>query len=314
MGAPAPVFAPTFATTQSAPATYSSSHRLASATITTHGMPVLILATGEANPVNVGGWCRIHMERNGTRLGCTIQPESSAANENVPFSLHYVDDVVAGTYTYTLEMTDPNSAIEFSENSNSGPVFSVIELGTLTGATGAVGPTGPRGPAVDLNTGVGSTVVDASGMRISATSVAPVLGGGGFTANTVSSCFLADRFVVEYRVGWDGSQCTTGSGDYLIQLPTGVTFNTALDKNPVYTGVAWNPSVAAMAPYMISCEGGLVQPGSWNRVAYVVPYSAYAFRLFIDNNTVGGLQFWSSSFSPVTSGSSALILKFDLLA
>ena len=89
-----------------------------------------------------------------------------------------------------------------------------------------------------------------------------------------------------------------GSGDYLVNLPSGVLFKTTTNYNPTYTGAIWSPTISAMAPYYIPAVGGIVQSGIWNGLAFVVPYTSSSFRLAIDAG--GSFNFWGSGHYAAT--------------
>lgn len=98
-----------------------------SGSITTFGNPVLIMCSGDANPLSAGGWGIIQLYRGSTALCQTIQYESSAANENVPYNISCVDPVPAGTYTYYLKVNSmAGGNTKFGEDS--GPNLILVEL------------------------------------------------------------------------------------------------------------------------------------------------------------------------------------------
>lgn len=145
-------------------------------------------------------------------------------------------------------------------------------------------------------------------ISITATTTSPTI--SNTTMNQVSYQQIGDKYNLSYRLGW-GTGSTSGSGEYLVSLPSGLTFNTNTGYNPVYTGVVWSPSVSAMAPYMIPSSGGIVQSSSWNGTCYILPYDSTRFRVLVDNNLSGGLQQWSNSwYSMITDG--ALMLDFEI--
>jgi hypothetical protein len=110
---------------------------------------------------------------------------------------------------------------------------------------------------------------------------------------------LGDRVRLSYKMGW-AAGTGAGSGDYLVNLPSGVLFKTTTGYNPTYTGTLWSPTVSAMAPYLIPAEGGVVMSGIWNGLAFVMPYTSSSFRLIID---YGGFLAWGSShFAATTDG------------
>ena len=127
--------------------------------ITTTGAPVQISVTGEGNNANAGSWVRINLFRDNTAIGNAIQLESSAANENVPFAINFIDDVEADTYNYSVRVTTIAGG-NWTFGEAAGPVMNAVELtgfkgddgadgsnGTngTNGADGATGPTGPTG-------------------------------------------------------------------------------------------------------------------------------------------------------------------------
>jgi len=163
---------------------------------------------------------------------------------------------------------------------------------TITLVDGAEGPTGQTGPSPLLT----STPLQSS-ITIGATTTPPTL-----TTTTIQQVnttqLSSDQYRVRYRLGW--SSATAGSGEYLVSLPSGLTFRTAAGYHPIYTGTLWSPNVSTMAPYLIPCVGGVVQSGSWNGTAYVVPYSATQFRVVLDNNNLASFAPWSSTWYPLS--------------
>jgi hypothetical protein len=100
---------------------------IVSVTITTNGSPVQIVCSGDANPLSAGGWGVINLYRDTTAIGQKVQFESSAANENNPYCLSVIDAPVAGTYTYSLKITNNSGGnVDFGESE--GPVIYAIEL------------------------------------------------------------------------------------------------------------------------------------------------------------------------------------------
>lgn len=98
-----------------------------SVSITTSGNPVFVSCSGDANNISAGGWCIIQLYRGSTAIGKSVQAESSDANENNPYALTCIDNVAAGTYTYSLKVKSiAGSNFVFGEND--GPNLSVFEI------------------------------------------------------------------------------------------------------------------------------------------------------------------------------------------
>lgn len=100
---------------------------IVSVTITINNHPVLVTVTGDANNATAGGWCHLQLYRDGSPIGNIVQCESSGANENVPYSISYVDEPGTGNFTYTLEAVEVNGS-NFVFGEADGPVISAIEL------------------------------------------------------------------------------------------------------------------------------------------------------------------------------------------
>ena len=107
---------------------------IVSVTITINNHPVLVTVTGDANNTTAGGWCHLQLYRDGSPIGNIVQCESSGSNENVPYSISYVDEPGTGIFTYTLEAVEVNGS-DFVFGETDGPVISAIEL--VTGGTWA---------------------------------------------------------------------------------------------------------------------------------------------------------------------------------
>ena len=114
--------------------------------------------------------------------------------------------------------------------------------------------------------------------------------------------------MVRYRFGWQSG--ANGSGDYLVQLPSGISFNTNAGYNPVYTGTLWSPDVANMALYTIPAQGGIVQSSGWSTICYIIPYDSNNFRIAFNNNTINSFLLWSHTWYGTTNG--MLQLEFEL--
>lgn len=128
----APAYGPTANTAQvTASSVYVSSsysfpYAIISASITTNGNPVFLACSGDANPISVNGLGTLQLYRDSTAIGSRIQYEGSAANENNPYCLTYIDSQPAGTYTYYLKSVSQSGHTQFGEVS--GPSLSIAEL------------------------------------------------------------------------------------------------------------------------------------------------------------------------------------------
>lgn len=132
--------------------------------ITTTGKPVQVSITGEGANASAGAWVKLALFRDGNIIGQTIQIESSAVSENVPYALNFIDEVSAGTHTYTAKIVGKSSG-NWTFGEVSGPVMNAVELTGfkgdrgLRGLTGDQGPQGEQGPA---GTGGGDLVIPTS--------------------------------------------------------------------------------------------------------------------------------------------------------
>jgi hypothetical protein len=146
-----------------------------------------------------------------------------------------------------------------------------------------------------------------STITVSATTSAPALGTRSI--EQINYRTMGDKRHLCYRLGWAAG--TSGSGDYLYTLPSGISFNTASGYNPTYTGTLWSPSGAAMSLYLIPVSGGIVQGSNWSTHAYVIPYSSTTFRLAFTNNNTNSFLIHSSTWLNFTS-EGQINIEFDI--
>lgn len=102
--------------------------------ITTHGNPVLVMASGTWNGDAGGYWAEIYISRVvGETVTALSQATmvSSAAGYNMPGSVVYLDTVSAGTYKYRCTIQSGSGSGTFAENNHSrseAPVLCAIEI------------------------------------------------------------------------------------------------------------------------------------------------------------------------------------------
>lgn len=130
-------------------------------TIITTGKPVQISVTGEGANANAGSWLRLNLFRDDVEIGNAIQMESSAASENVPFAINFIDDVAAGTYNYSARVTTLAGG-NWTFGEVAGPVMNAVELTGFKGDRGPRGFTGPQGEPGTGGTGSANIPVVAS--------------------------------------------------------------------------------------------------------------------------------------------------------
>jgi len=105
----------------------ASPQTILSVSLTTYGNPVRISAYGDAENTGAGYWCKLQFWRDSTQLGAIVHTEGSAASENTPFGMSYIDNPTAGTYTYYLKANEISGGnIKFGEST--APTLNVQEL------------------------------------------------------------------------------------------------------------------------------------------------------------------------------------------
>jgi phage baseplate assembly protein gpV len=120
-----------------------------STTITTLGSPVMVVACGDLR-ANAAFYAQIQLFRNSTPLGVPVYLENSVASDNEAYSIQFIDNPPAGTYTYSINLvssygnTNPLTR-PFYFGEPAGPTISCYELANVIGPTGAQGPTGAGG-------------------------------------------------------------------------------------------------------------------------------------------------------------------------
>jgi len=82
------------------------------------------------------------------------------------------------------------------------------------------------------------------------------------------------------------SDGTDGSGEYLYSLPENINFN--INKNPIYTGILWQPNIGSMINYLIPTNGSIIEQDDWSIVNYIIPYSSNTYRIISSSISLSG--------------------------
>jgi hypothetical protein len=85
-----------------------------------------------------------------------------------------------------------------------------------------------------------------------------------------------------------------GSGDYLITLPNGLSFDTTLPSQQITTTNIGTNTYALMT-YIIPSGGGLINNGGLGGQVYPIVYSATKFRI-LTTTWAGSIQCWGSGY------------------
>jgi hypothetical protein len=296
--------------------------------ITTNGSPVQVIVTGDANPLINSAWCQMRLYRGTTAIGQIVQAESTTSNVNVPYSIQFVDAVAAGTYTYSMKVTGNAGGFNFGEAT--GPVITVTELQNVIGTTGYTGSSGPgyTGSAGTGYTGskgdtgatgyVGSAGVltgaipawtSAGAITITATTTNPTKGATKLQDNISYRQIGAKEWeIVLTYIQTANTGGNSGSGDYLITLPNGLSFDTTLPSQQIYTGNI-GTSTWAHNPYVIPNGNGTITNLNVGGNIFPMVYNATKFRIL--TLTYGsGIQCWGSGYYSVGGDNPRIQLSF----
>lgn len=264
---------------------------IVSKAITSTGLPIQIIATGDANPTSGNGqWTQLQLYRNSTAIGKIIQAESSNSNENIPYALNYIDTPGVGTFTYSVRPVAINGTWQFGEAG--GNHITLVELGGVQGVTGAAGTSGTSGFSIPAWTSVGAISI-----------------GGTTTAPTKPTTRIQDN--ISYRqIGakeWEvvmSYLCTNatgavgGSGDFLFTLPNSLQFDTTLPSQQIWTGNIQS-SVWTHYNYIIPSSSGLITNNGVGGNTYAMIYNSTQFRI-LGSTINSGVQAWGSAFFAIT--------------
>lgn len=214
--------------------------------------------------------------------------------------------------TATVNYTLSGNNIVFTSIPIENATIDIVHFLTgsaITGPIGYTGPTGPHGgptgPSGPTGPGVNNTVTQ-NNITFEGTTSDPII---TLSNQTCSYIIIGDTVQIKYKIAWTTSS-NAGSGDYLLSLPTGITFNTLINKT--YTGSMWLPDIASMSQYLIPLTGGYIFTNNWNTTGYIVPYDTNRFRMVFDNNLTGGLNVIGSSWIASTNAPMMLNICFEI--
>ena len=145
---------------------------IVSRSFTTNGYPVQVMVTGDAENSTAGAWVKLQLYRDSTAIGKIIHVEMSAASENVPYALTFIDQPTAGTYTYALKTVSTVATGTMNFGETDGPVLTLIELS---------GPKGDTGSSATDFTGSGTLI---TGISSTAGNTLPISTLASTTGNT----------------------------------------------------------------------------------------------------------------------------------
>lgn len=103
---------------------------IASCTITTKGYPVLLVATGDQNPNQAGGWHYVQFAINDIAIGKLIINENAGGNsKNCPFALTTIHHPPAGTHTFQVRAWQGSGSMTYGESGDvHAPTIVAVEL------------------------------------------------------------------------------------------------------------------------------------------------------------------------------------------
>jgi hypothetical protein len=99
-----------------------------------------------------------------------------------------------------------------------------------------------------------------------------------------------------------------GSGDYLITLPNGLSFDTTLPSQQITT-TNIGTSTYALMTYIIPSGSGLINNGGLGGQVYPIVYSATKFRI-LTTTWAGSIQCWGSGYYSIGADDPQIQLTF----
>jgi collagen type VII alpha len=115
--------------------------------ISTEGNPVYVECCGDAENVDTGSSVRVRLYRDSTPIGTEVELQTSAiSTQNNGFSISFIDNPAAGTYTYSFKVTALSGG-DYVFGETDGPNILAYEMngpGT-SGTSGTSGESGTSG-------------------------------------------------------------------------------------------------------------------------------------------------------------------------
>ena len=192
----------------------------------------------------------------------------------------------------------------------------------VVGATGAQGPTGPTGTtgATGLTGVTGAT--GATGLVVPAWTSAGTIQSVGLNGTTAFPTIgTATRNNVSYRqlgtkqwevaMALDASTtgAANGTGDYLFNLPNGLSFDTTVPWQPVYTSNVQTSSWAHFRYVIPSSSGSMTNNGTAAFPLGVMVYDATRYRILAP--IIGNAIYpWGSGWFQFAGSANGMSLTF----
>jgi len=103
---------------------------ICSTSITVSSRPILIIATGDQNPNQNGGFHALRLYRDSTAIGKLIYNENEGfTSKNCPFAISTIDEPTAGTYTYSLKAYQGSGSMTYGETGDAqAPTIVAVEI------------------------------------------------------------------------------------------------------------------------------------------------------------------------------------------
>jgi hypothetical protein len=209
-----------------------------------------------------------------------------------------------------LIILHPNVSFNiFCQNSSDNIVL--LSTSTITITSLSVGPMGPTGITGSTGFGVRNSVFQN---RIIIDGIIAPPTFTNITVQQISYRLLGDKWRLTYKMGWAGSS-NAGSGDYLVNLPTGISFNFNGPYDRAFTGRIFPADYSTIATATIPANGGIIESLNWSTSCYVIPYDSQRFRLVLPYKTQlykTQLQTWNSTTYGVNNA--LLSIEFEIWA